>query len=459
MSPLVSWIRRTPLVALVLVVVTGAGAGAAYAYWTSTDSSKPAVATGDTIPRGATPTATLGGATTVTTTFNAVTTAGGRAVTSYLISRYGSATGGSPVATFICTAAGTTATCSETGVPEGVWYYSDTPQLTGSLWTGQESVRSGAVSTDATAPTVTATVTPTPNAAGWNNTTPVTVGLSATDSGSGVASITYWIDSGTRTTVAAASTNVVVSGQGSRILSYYATDAVGNVSATLTKQVNTDSVKPVVAGLTVPAYVNIANKGVVPVSGTITETNNSSVTIVVTGTSGTPVTKKVDLTAGATTWSTTMDLSSGPADGAITFSVTAKDVADNTSTAVTAGATKDTVAPTVTFAAQTTGLPPNRYTYTDNAGATLDQISAAAGSVQNWGSDTSLKVTATQTSPHAGLKYTSGPVSSSTGAIAAFDVEALGLLNALTVTYKLEAVDAAGNVGPNSITLSFVAAF
>ena len=452
------------MVALVLTAGVVLGAGAAYAYWTSTDSGKPAMAAADSIPRGAAPSVSLNGST-VTATFSTVTTASGRAVTSYLVSRYPSASATTPSATFSCTATGATASCAEPNVPQGVWYYSDTPQLAGSLWTGQESVRSAAVTTDTTAPVITVTaVTPAPNAAGWNRTSSVSVGLSATDAGTGVASITYWVDSGTRTTVPVnpaaptATASVSVTGQGSHVVSFFATDAVGNVAATLTRAVRIDSVSPVVAGLVVPAYVNLANRAAVPVGGTISETNDSVVTIVASGTSGTPVSKTVAVTGGSTSWSTTMDLSSGVVDGTITYSVTAKDVADNTSAAVTTTSIRDTVAPTVTFAAQPDGLV-KRYNYTDNLGSTPDRVSATAGSVGGFGTDTGVTITATQTSPHAGLKYT-GPTipSSGNGSIPAFDVEALGLLNALTVTYKLEAVDAAGNIGPNSVTVSFLAA-
>ena len=48
---------------------------------------------------------------------------------------------------------------------------------------------------DTTAPTATATLTPAANAAGWNNTTPIGVTLSANDgSGSGLNQIKYTTD-------------------------------------------------------------------------------------------------------------------------------------------------------------------------------------------------------------------------------------------------------------------------
>src|SRR5262249_47398409 len=48
---------------------------------------------------------------------------------------------------------------------------------------------------DTTAPTVSVQLSPTPNAAGWNNTTPVSVALTANDgSGSGINQIKYTTD-------------------------------------------------------------------------------------------------------------------------------------------------------------------------------------------------------------------------------------------------------------------------
>ena len=357
---------RTPLVALTLVVAALLGAGTAYAFWSTTDSGNPAVAAADALPRGSTPAPSAVGGT-VTTTFATVTTTDGRPVTSYIVNRYATATTTTPAATFTCTATGSTATCSETVVPQGVWYYSDTPRFTGSLWTGQESVRSSSVTVD--------------------------------------------------------------------------------------------TVAPVLGGLTAPAYVNIATQGAVTISGTITETNDSVLTIVATTPGGTPVSRTVSVTGGATSWSTTLNLGtgSGAADGTVTYSVTAKDVAGNTSAAVTATSIRDTAAPTVTFAAQLGGP----YRYNDRAGSTNpDQLSALAGAVSTFGSDDSVVVTATQTTPHPGLKYSSAAIlKTGDGSIPAFNVEALGLVGGLSVSYKLEAVDAAGNVGPNSVTVTFLAVF
>ncbi|KAA2261578.1 VWA domain-containing protein [Solihabitans fulvus] len=84
---------------------------------------------------------------------------------------------------------------------------------------------------DTTPPTVTATVTPTPNAAGWNN-QDVTVALAATDEpgGSGVASVTY-STGGASTTVPGASATVPITTDGVTTVTYSAVDETGNTSS------------------------------------------------------------------------------------------------------------------------------------------------------------------------------------------------------------------------------------
>ena len=100
-------------------------------------------------------------------------------------------------------------------MPGGVWYYTDTPAIAGSLWIGAESARSAAVTTDSQAPTVVATGSPAANANGWNNAN-VTLTLTATDEagGSGVKSISYAVDGGSTVTVNGSSTGIALSTDG-----------------------------------------------------------------------------------------------------------------------------------------------------------------------------------------------------------------------------------------------------
>lgn len=135
--------KRLLLAAVVAALTLLAGAGTAWAYWTAS-GSQAATGTGDTLPQGTTPSGAVaysGGNATVTLTFTArTTTTRGAAITNYVVKRYATPTGGAAANTFTCTLPGS---CTESGVGNGTWYYTDTPQL--GNWTGAESARSAGV--------------------------------------------------------------------------------------------------------------------------------------------------------------------------------------------------------------------------------------------------------------------------------------------------------------------------
>ncbi len=102
--------------------------------------------------------------------------------------------------------------------------------------------------TDTVKPTITATVSPPANAAGWHRTNP-TVTLTGTDdaNGSGIASITYSATGAQTipsTTVPGSTTSVVITVEGITTLSYFATDNSGNVSDTGTTTIRLDKTAP-----------------------------------------------------------------------------------------------------------------------------------------------------------------------------------------------------------------------
>ena len=155
-----SWRSRALFVVLGATVCLGiAGTGVAFGYWNSTDSSNPAQAVANSLPQGATPSASLSSTIydTVTITFAEVsTTSGGVEIpaSDYILKRY-PAGGGSPVTvTASCSGTGTI-TCTDSSVPEGTWQYTDTPTYA-TNWVGIESAKSGPVTVN-TAPTVTIT--------------------------------------------------------------------------------------------------------------------------------------------------------------------------------------------------------------------------------------------------------------------------------------------------------------
>ena len=107
----------------------------------------------------------------------------------------------------------------------------------------RESTRTGYVNIDTTAPaTAAGSLAATPTS-GWSNTEPVTVTLSPSDSGSGVATTYYRLGSGG--TFGTYGGSFTVSTEGSTEVDYYATDAAGNVESTHAGYVNIDTTAPV----------------------------------------------------------------------------------------------------------------------------------------------------------------------------------------------------------------------
>ena len=113
-----------------------------------------------------------------------------------------------------------------------------------------ETPKTGYVNIDTVAPVTAAANLQVSNNTGWVN-SGQTVTLTPTDTGgSGVASTKYQIDAGTMTTY---SVPFVVSGAGSHTITYYSTDAVGNVEATKTGYVNIDLTAPTTAATNLQA--------------------------------------------------------------------------------------------------------------------------------------------------------------------------------------------------------------
>lgn len=104
---------------------------------------------------------------------------------------------------------------------------------------------------DTSAPTASASVTPSPNGAGWNNSSPATVNISAGDGscGSGVQKITYSASGAqpiASTDVSGASAAVPVTTDGVTTVTFTATDNAGNTSAPRTVTVRLDTAAPTI---------------------------------------------------------------------------------------------------------------------------------------------------------------------------------------------------------------------
>jgi hypothetical protein len=143
----------------------------------------------------------------------------------------------------VCSTNAPAVTCTDIAPVSGTATYGVVAAFQG--WTGQESPATSFLF-DATAPTTTAAASGVANAAGWISAASSTVTVSATDAESGVVSVAYQVNSGSWTTVAGASTSFAVSSQGTTAVSYYATDAAGNVATTKALTVKLDNVAPTV---------------------------------------------------------------------------------------------------------------------------------------------------------------------------------------------------------------------
>jgi TusA-related sulfurtransferase len=429
--PRAGWLRtRAPWVVIGILLVSGIGS-AAYAFWQSISSSNFAAAVGDVVMPGTKPSASLTGAD-ISVSWAASSTSGGRAATGYTVARYDAATGGSKTsATGACGGTVTVLSCAEQNVPGGTWYYTVTPAI--ALWDGAESLRSDGVSSDITPPVASvASISPTPNASGFNNSSPVIVNLTAQDNtgGSGIASITYAVDSGSPTTVNAANAAVTVSGNGSHAVSYFATDNAGNASAPQNLGVNIDTVAPGTPSISVPAYVNIANVAGVPVNGTAEPGSTLTLTVTDPGTAHTV--SQTLTTNGAGAWTAAGLNLASLNQGTVTYTAKATDVAGNTGSTVTVTSIKDTLAP----AAPTISAP----TYVNIANATNVPVSGTAEA----GAAVSLLVT------DVGAAHTVSQTATAGGGAWSSSSLNLASLNDGAVAYTATATDAAGNTGTSA---------
>lgn len=403
-------------------------ATAAYGFWASTTSSNNAAAAADALSPGSKPAVTANGAS-LSVSWAAGTTVNGHAATGYTVTRYAAATGGTGTpATGGCEGTVTALTCTEQNVPGGIWYYTVTPTI--ALWTGAESPRSTGVSSDSTAPAASvSSLSPTPNAAGWNNTSPVTVAITANDGagGSGVAFISYTVDGGAQQTVSGASASVAVTGDGTHAVSYFATDNAGNAGPAQSQAVKIDTQAPATPGLSVPAYVNLANVSAVPVTGTAEAGAKITLSASDSG-SGAPHSTSVTVTASGTgAWSATLDLGSFK-QGTVNYTATAADAAGNTSPLKAATSIKDTLAPA---APQALTVPV--YVNIANASAVPVSGTAEAGG------------TVTVTATDAGAVHAVSGTATVSGTGGWSLNLNLGALNDTTVSYAVTVKDAAGN--------------
>jgi hypothetical protein len=155
-------------------------------------------------------------------------------------------------------------------LPNGIYDSFGTPVTPSSLYLQQLLERKGSQavinigyldylkSIDSAAPVTTASISPSPNANGWNSSN-VTVTLNSTDNeatgGTGTQQISYSA-SGAQgigaTVVSGTSTSFTISTEGITTVTFFATDFAGNVEAVKTVTIKLDKTPPTISGLRTP---------------------------------------------------------------------------------------------------------------------------------------------------------------------------------------------------------------
>ncbi len=153
-------VRRVAAAAFLAVSVLAAiGVGSAQAFWSvDSVSGGTGAAAASTVDRGATPTASASRGS-VTVEWTSTTLASGLAVSGYVVRRYDAATLVAQSTLNGCGGLVSATACVESDVPDGQWVYSVTPRI-GTSWSGQESLNSNIVTSDATPPVNGLTATP-----------------------------------------------------------------------------------------------------------------------------------------------------------------------------------------------------------------------------------------------------------------------------------------------------------
>ncbi len=192
-----------------------------------------------------------------------------------------------------------------------------------------EATHTATINVDTLAPSTMISIAGTAGANGWY-TSAVTVTLTASDSGSGVGSVWYRLNSGTWS---AYSTAVPIAADGTTTVEYNATDVVGHSETTHSQTVNIDTVAPA-ATLTVPTADG--NSGWFKTMPTVS----------VSGTDSTSGVATMEYKTDGGAWQTTTG-AVPVAQGTHTLTVRVTDTAGLVSSEQSATVKVDTVKPTV----------------------------------------------------------------------------------------------------------------
>jgi hypothetical protein len=429
---------RVWLIALATAGAVGAG-GHAWAFWTASALGAGTASVASLQAATDVTASSPVGSDTVGLTWSAALLSTGEPAQGYYVTRVHNGDGSTaPACGTSATAPTTGLACDDSTVPDGAYRYLVTALF--HSWTAVSGPSNTVtVAHDTSPPTVTVTsISPAPNANGVNNSSPVTVTLSASNpSGSAVASITYWVDAGTPTTVSAATAAAPVTGEGAHILSYFATDTAGVSSPTQTQPVSIDTTAPSVTINQAAAQADPTSASpitfTVVFSETVTGFDGTDVTL--TGTAGASM---ATVTGTGTTYSVAVSGMVG--DGTVTASIGADGAHDAAGNPNTASAstddtvTRDTTAPTAPSAPALTAA-------TDTGPSSTDGVTKITTPVFTGTAEPDSTVTLLDGATAIG----SGPASGGTYSITS---QPLGS-GAHTITAR--ATDPAGNQGPASM--------
>jgi hypothetical protein len=350
--------RRRAVVAVGLAVLVASAA--AWAYWGASGSGTASGSVGSLAAPTEVGASTSGNSSTVSVSWTASEAVSGLTPSGYYVKRYNGATA--------TTAGGTCGTpaepvnqtsCNDTGVADGTYTYAVVAVYRS--WNA-ESAHSSSVTvvSDNEPPTTAIELSPaTPNGSnGWYSTTP-SFTLSASDSGSGVASTKYQIDGGITHTYTGSPVEIA---DGQHTVSYWSVDNAGNTeTAHTTGTIKVDTVAPtsslslgsspthaILAGSTL--YFNSAAGGSFTVVNTVSDGTSgpaSATFPLVSATNWTHPAETVTTPSGGPYSSSTYSWTSGagtPSGAQASF--TSADRAGNASTASALTFTPDATAPT-----------------------------------------------------------------------------------------------------------------
>jgi large repetitive protein len=481
-------VRRWSLHAVALATgltlsMSTVGARVAYAFWTNTDASAPAAAEADALPQGATPTSASPtpnpNSSTVAVQFPQATTLNGPyaiPASNYSINEYPAAGGAGVAEAASCTGTATI-TCNVASVPDGALTFTDTP-FYGTNWVGQESAQSPAVTVDTTPPSETVSYPANSGSYGANWTG--TISGTASDAGSGVASVAVAIENtttglwwtGTSFTASSASYQAAVgtstwtyafpaanltTGDGYAVTSQ-ASDNAGNVgtssvsSFTYSTTTVTVSVSYPVAGTTYGANWSGTISGTAsspnPITSAQVAIENTTTGLWWNGASFAAGSQTFVVASGTTAWTYALagaNLVSGDA-----YSVTAKatDSMTNSATSVAAAFSYNTTPPVPALT-----YPVNGSTYGANWAGKLTGTAAFT----NTASTVQVAIENTTTSHwYNGANFTTATTQTfltATGTTSwTYTLAASKLVTGDAYTVIVQATDKAGNVGTSSTT-------